>query len=194
MKHVWKDKYWLTVSNLLTACRLLAGPVIVLCMYQSWWNRAFYIFVLAAATDLLDGHLARAFDQQTNLGALLDPMADKTLVLSTLSGLVFLHTPFLPVPLWFWLILFSREILMLAGAAYVVFSKQDISLNPTLLGKMTTLTQIGFLLWLYICFKCNWQPLKTLSIVMMLVLIVAVTSSVHYFFRAYKALFQNQNH
>ncbi len=188
MKRVWDDKYWLTVSNVLTGCRVIAGPIVVMLMYYGWWNRAFYLFLTAAATDLLDGHLARAFDQQTHLGAFLDPIADKLLVLSTVTGVVFFHTPFLRLPYWFWLALFLREVVMVIGAAYLVLTKRDVSLSPSIWGKLTTLTQILFLLWLYVCYRCDWHPVNLFFLLMLSVVMITLSSCVHYILRAQREL------
>ena len=65
---ILQDKRWVNISNIFTLTRILLSPVIVLQMYCRNWNLAFGFFVIGAATDLLDGYLARLLNTQTNLG------------------------------------------------------------------------------------------------------------------------------
>ena len=91
-----------TVPNLLTAIRLILAPFVAWRLLEHDLEGAFWLFVAAAVTDLLDGNLARLLNQRSVLGAWLDPIADKVMLLTTLSMLCLTEV----LPLWLlWLVL-----------------------------------------------------------------------------------------
>ena len=87
-----------TLPNLLTVARLILTPFVARHLYLHDVHGAFWLFVAAALTDLLDGSLARLLDQRSVLGAWLDPIADKVMLLTTLTMLAW--TDLLPIWLW----------------------------------------------------------------------------------------------
>src|SRR4051812_23984930 len=113
----------MNLPNALTVGRIVATPLIaVLPFFNSATLRlvAFILFVLAAVTDYIDGHLARSRKEETDLGRLLDPLADKLLLIGTLVPMLMLAktfpfiTPLGPVglPLWIVLVVLGREVFM----------------------------------------------------------------------------------
>ncbi len=103
-----------TLPNLLTYARILMVPLVVGCViYDTDWARwtALVIFAIAAITDFFDGYLARAWEQQTNLGRMLDPIADKLLVAAVLLALTRVGT-IAGFSLWAALVILCREILV----------------------------------------------------------------------------------
>jgi len=156
-RHIFADKTWLTPSNGLTLSRLLLAPVVVWFLYLGAWPQAFITFVGAAATDLLDGHLARAFDGQTHLGRLLDPIADKVLLLSSFGALSFFHGPLFHVPGWFLLALVARECFMIMGSVFLITHHRIAQVQPLLAGKLSTCLQILFIAWLFISYFAGWH-------------------------------------
>lgn len=108
--HPLAGDQWKTLPNALTGLRLVAVPGLVCVWYAGFPGTAAVLFGVAAATDFLDGYLARLWKQQTALGALLDPLADKLLVAAALCVLVEHHAHFaVTVPA---LIILSRELLV----------------------------------------------------------------------------------
>jgi CDP-diacylglycerol--glycerol-3-phosphate 3-phosphatidyltransferase len=103
---------------------------------------ALVIFLAASLTDWLDGHLARKWNQVTDLGKLLDPLADKVLISAALIGL--LRFPLVPVPLWMVVTIIAREFLI-TGLRTLAASKGYI-LAAEKLGKHKTLSQIVVIL------------------------------------------------
>ena len=102
------------LPNLLTYARILMVPIVVGCVvHDTDWARwtALGIFVLAAITDFFDGYLARAWEQQSNLGRMLDPIADKLLVAAVLLALTRVGT-IAGYSLWAALVILCREILV----------------------------------------------------------------------------------
>ena len=160
-KSLAADKRWLTISNLLTLARLFLAPVIMLCLYNEAWWWSFGLFCFAGFTDVLDGYAARLFGEETHLGELLDPIADKALVLGTFGAFAFFHVPFFHVPAWFWVCLLMREVIMIAGAGCVLLFYDAVPLKPTVWGKLTTFFQLLFIAWVYVCYFADWQPTKT---------------------------------
>ena len=118
-----REKVW-TVPNILTVARIAITPVIALLPFiNGYWPKlaCFLVFVAAAVTDVIDGRLARSTNQVTDLGKILDPLADKLLLLATLGPIYYIsktrHDLYdIPiwgsVPLWFCLLLLGRELAM----------------------------------------------------------------------------------
>jgi len=163
----------ITFSTLLTLVRIVLTPFIVCAMCYFYWGTAFVLFCIAAATDIADGYLARWLDERTFLGACLDPLADKILLLSCFFTLAFVQSPLFSIPLWFVFLVLLKELILVLGAIILYYLKGHIIIHPTLLGKLTTLVQMGFIIWLFACYFFTWIPVKTyysmLTIVMLLV-------------------------
>ena len=151
----------LTLATRVTLLRMLGIPVfIVLVIYylQSlkggapdaayrWW--AFGLFAAVAATDALDGYLARARNEVSPLGRVLDPLADKMLLL---SGLILLTRPDLAgltphIPIWFTALVISRDDLLLGGFFLVRHLAGAVHVQPRWTGKLATVLQMATILW-----------------------------------------------
>jgi cardiolipin synthase len=144
----------LALPNLLTYARIAAVPVVAACLYWQallgggLWLRwlALFIFILAGVTDFFDGYLARAWEQQTALGRMLDPIADKLLVAACLLMLAVDGT-IAGWSLWAALIILCREILVSGLREFL--AELRVSLPVTQLAKWKTVGQlvaVGFLL------------------------------------------------
>lgn len=150
----------LTVPTVLTLMRIALAPFIVGAMINNCWNVAFFLFVCASVTDVADGFLARLRNEQTFLGACLDPIADKILLLSIFFTLAFIKTPLFHIPLWFVLLVLVREMIIVGGALLMYAFNKKIKINPTLLGKMTTVSHVLFITWLFACYFFNWHSVQ----------------------------------
>ena len=132
----------MTIPNLLTLGRLLLVPCFIAASVAGMYTLAFVIFVSAAATDILDGWLARRLNQRSLLGALLDPAADKLLMV---SGYLFytLNTalPLVVIPGWLTFVVFIRDFL-LAVFAYLLYTRVHVKqFPPSWAGKASTVLQ-----------------------------------------------------
>jgi CDP-diacylglycerol--glycerol-3-phosphate 3-phosphatidyltransferase len=143
------DPRW-SLPNLLTYGRLVAVPVVVGCLFwpDEFWMRwtALGIFIVAGITDFLDGYLARALSQQSSLGRMLDPIADKLLVAAVLMMLVADHT-ISSTSLWAAIIILCREILVSGLREFLAELK--VSLPVSRVAKWKTAMQLvalGFLI------------------------------------------------
>ncbi len=145
----------LTVANQLTLLRMLLIPALVILVLYGINGWALVVFVVAGVTDGLDGMLARWWGQRTSLGALLDPMADKLLVLSTF---VVLTLPDLDLPnqfpVWLTVLVISRDVIIVVTAAIVHFSVGRRTFTPTILGKAATLV---YILSATVALFLNWR-------------------------------------
>ncbi len=128
----------LTLANRLTILRILMTPVIIVLLLYREIGAAFGMFLLAGVTDGLDGFFARRRGQRTALGMVLDPLADKLLLMSAVVVL----TKLKELPSWFAIIVVSRDLILIGGALILYMFIGKVSLPPSWLGKLTTVLQI----------------------------------------------------
>lgn len=127
---------WL--PNFITIGRLVLTPAAIDMIVGDHWRAAFAIFALAGASDALDGWLAKTFDLRTELGAVLDPIADKALIVSIYATLAIKGV----LPPWLALLVISRDV-MIVGAVFVSWLlARSIDLSPLPVSKATTAAQL----------------------------------------------------
>ena len=133
----------LTPANQLTLLRMLLIPAFVILVVYGHLGWALVVFVTAGVTDALDGLIARWSGQKTSLGAWLDPMADKLLLVTTF---VVLSIPSLnlanPLPLWLTICIISRDVVIVATVAIVNLAIGPRTFRPSVYGKIATGTYI----------------------------------------------------
>ena len=129
---------WLTLPNLFTLARLLLAPIIVSAILHRRAFAALSLFAIAAATDVIDGYLARHFSAATAAGAFLDPIADKLLLTSVYLALALAGS----VPWWLVGAIFARDLLILASAAVALLATKLRAFPPSVWGKASTFFQI----------------------------------------------------
>jgi cardiolipin synthase len=148
----------MTLANQITLVRILLIPVfVVFAVYYSAsvregvpeeWLRwcAVVVFVIAAISDGLDGWIARRFNQRSALGVVLDPIADKGLLLTAIITLsLFPWT--VGLPLWFPVLVIARDIVILVGCGLLKFFTGHIEVRPSMLGKVATALQMATVAW-----------------------------------------------
>lgn len=124
----------LTLANRLTIFRILMTPVITVLLLYRHVGLALALFLLAGISDGLDGFIARSRKEKTTLGMVLDPVADKLLLMSAVVTLTILKE----LPRWFAVILVSRDILLIGGAVILYMFLGKVAMPPSWLGKITT--------------------------------------------------------
>lgn len=142
----------ITYSTWLTIFRICLIPFISFSLYTSAWHSALVLFLIASLTDILDGYLARLRDERTKLGALLDPVADKFLILTVYTTLFFSTTPYVQVPAWFLTIILFKEIALVTGGFFLYRRHKNVSVHVSLSGKAAMLIQVMFVAWLILVF------------------------------------------
>ena len=178
----------LTVANQLTLLRIILIPAFVLLVVYGQLGAALTVFIVAGVTDALDGLIARLAGQGTSLGAWLDPMADKLLLVSTF---IVLTVPSIPLanhlPLWLTITVISRDIVIVGVVAIVNLAVGPRTFRPSLLGKAAT---AAFILTSVVIMYFNYEEetsvLVTLGIWLSLVL--TLVSATDYFFRLRKLI------
>jgi phosphatidylglycerophosphate synthase len=133
----------ITVPNLLTVFRMVLIPVFVSLLFYQRFALALAIFILAGITDGLDGLLARRFNQKSQLGTILDPIADKLMLVTSfvvLSMRAVFPQPLpshLPVPFWVTIAVISRDVFILVGAAAINVVTDSAGFGHRCSGKST---------------------------------------------------------
>ncbi|ABD87881.1 CDP-alcohol phosphatidyltransferase [Rhodopseudomonas palustris BisB18] len=129
-----------SIPNIITLGRILLVPVIVWAIASNQMEIAFALFIVAGVSDAVDGFLAKRFNMASELGALLDPLADKALLVSIYVALGIESA----IPRWLVILVVSRDI-MIVGAVIVswVFGK-PIPMKPLMVSKLNTVAQVGF--------------------------------------------------
>jgi CDP-diacylglycerol--glycerol-3-phosphate 3-phosphatidyltransferase len=152
----------MTTANKITIFRILLIPIFVWLTLdyirdfqkgnEREWQRlvACMIFVVAAISDAVDGYIARRYHQKSELGTFLDPLADKTLLVSAmiLLSIRFKDTsPFDLLPLWFPVLVISRDLIVLGGVVLIHMLAGKVTARPRLVGKCATFFQMIVLGW-----------------------------------------------
>ena len=176
----------LKVPNIISLCRIGMVPIFLILLSKNRFTPALYVFVIAAVTDALDGAVARWFDIRTELGAILDPFADKLLLLSALVVLTFEHA--LPV----WLLIFAaiRDIVLVLGYMMISFAAGErFPVRPSIFGKMTTVLLIvcviGTMAGNFGMAQRDWYVILYVTGAMLIV------SGIHYLYQALVYLSQH---
>ena len=134
----------MNIPNILTISRVLAIPFFIVALMYGYNGAALAIFVIAGLTDAFDGLIARAYHLRTNIGAFLDPLADKLLLASTIISLSLVTQPN-ALPIWFAVTLISRDIIITVGIAALFMLGVKFPIAPTIIGKLTTFLQVALI-------------------------------------------------
>ena len=129
----------MNIPNFLSLLRIILVPVIVIFLIQDSYAKALIAFTAAGLTDALDGTLARLMNQQTELGAFLDPLADKILLSTSFISL----SIFGLIPGWLTVIVISRDFIILLGIIILSMMSVKYEIKPLFVSKITTALQIG---------------------------------------------------
>ncbi len=128
----------MNIPNLLTVLRIVLVPVIVILLIQGQFAKALVCFVIAGVTDGLDGMLARILNQQTVVGAYLDPVADKALVISMFTTLAVVGV----IPAWLAVVVISRDCIILGGILVLTLMSVSLEIKPSFVSKINTMLQL----------------------------------------------------
>jgi cardiolipin synthase (CMP-forming) len=183
-------RHLLNIPNILTLSRLAAIPVLLAFLSKGRYTYGLYVFALAAITDSLDGTVARWFNAKTEIGAFLDPFADKLMLLSTFIVLTLQEA----IPGWLLGVLIIRDVVIVAGYFMIsFFASMRIPVRPTYFGKACTFLQIFCIIGALSRFTQRfpghvfyWQGLLYLT------LIITALSGVQYAYRGLAILATNE--
>ena len=151
----------MNLPNILTLIRVLLIPVFVILVMNQSFGWALFIFALAGITDGVDGLIARLTRQRTELGAYLDPIADKLLLSSAFITLAIFEL----LPSWLTVIVITRDVIILVGILVMTLNHYEVKIQPSLVGKVTTTFQIStILLVLMTGYGSLFKSLSTMGI------------------------------
>jgi cardiolipin synthase len=120
--------------------RILLVPILVWSIASGELELAFWLFVLAGASDAVDGFLAKRFHMQTELGAYLDPLADKALLISIYVSLAMVEL----IPRWVAIAVVTRDVMIIGAILLSVLLAQPVKIRPLVVSKVNTAVQIAF--------------------------------------------------
>ncbi|MFL6211032.1 MAG: CDP-alcohol phosphatidyltransferase family protein [Pyrinomonadaceae bacterium] len=184
----------ITLPNLLTVLRMMLIPVFVSLLVYQRFGWALFIFVIAGVTDGLDGLLARNLKQGSELGRILDPIADKLMLVTAFVALSqhnILPSPLprhFPIPFWVTAAVISRDIFIIVGAAAINIVTGFRGFRPSLLGKVSTTVQICAIIAVLVAAHYPVISGYLLPTVYFTVFILTVASGLHYIFHAARLL------
>jgi cardiolipin synthase len=165
----------MTVPNLITTIRIILAPVFVIYLINDEFLPALIVFLLCAVSDGLDGMVARLMNQRSKLGAYLDPLADKLLLVAafvTLSVRGYL-------PAWLTVLVFSRDTIILLGVLVLFLNRTEFTIKPTSVSKITTwlqfLTIFAVLSQAYVPSFAKFYPY-----IFYLTALLTISSGLHY--------------
>lgn len=170
----------MNLPNSLTALRILLIPVMVGFLVYEQPDRALIVLLVAGITDALDGAVARFTNQRTRLGEILDPLADKLLLVSAFVTLSALHL----VPSWVAIVVVSRDLILIIGTMVARFTDSPLDITPTVLGKSTTAVQLLYLLLVLLAAARGYDP-GLLHPLLFLLVLVTISSGFHYLYRGF---------
>ena len=177
-----------TLPNLLTFARLVALPFLIIAIVEGEQMQAFAIFFAMAVSDFVDGYLARHFGMASPLGALLDPIADKLLLVSTFIVFALKSTPTnIHIPLWLVLMTVGRDVLFVAAALVMALGLGIKSFPPTFLGKANTFAEISTIVAILMN-NVDRMPAWVADVCFPVTALLTIASGVHYVFRASAAI------
>jgi cardiolipin synthase len=172
---------WNQLPNTITLARLFMVPALILVLKDEDYRLALLIFLVAGISDALDGYIAKKYNFVTQFGAVLDPVADKLLLVSAYIMLSIIgHVPF-----WLVLAVVSRDLFIVGGYMVVTSLMGAVTMNPSLLSKLNTLMQIILVIAILADQAAGQSHYQSHQLVLTgliyIVLLTTIASGIHYF-------------
>ena len=175
----------MNLPNAITIIRILLIPLFLYKIIQGEMIFATAVYLTAAITDGLDGFIARVWNLQTKLGTFLDPMADKLLITTSFLTLSVLKI----IPLWLALAVISRDFIIVGGSLLVYLMKDELTIRPQPIGKVTTFFQFSYILMVLIQSAYDITFVSNLYVPMIMFTgFLTIISGLVYIFDGLKAL------
>ncbi|NND00996.1 MAG: hypothetical protein HKN85_12510 [Gammaproteobacteria bacterium] len=130
------------IPNLLTLARIGLVPLLLVLLQEQQFLMSLYVFIIAGITDGLDGFIAKRFNAQTQLGAILDPLADKALLVSSYVMLSMMGL----IPYWLMIVVVFRDLVIVSGYLIMVLFFGSVEMRPLRISKLNTVLQIAFII------------------------------------------------
>lgn len=169
----------MNLPNFLSLARALTIPLFIIFFEESF---AVWIFTAAVITDMLDGAIARLFNMKTTLGSILDPLADKMLLI--IAFIMLTRTD--AIPMWFTVIVISRDVMIVVGWFIIYLVGSHMVLSSTFLSKLTTILQSTTIILYLMRLPKEYSPLVEQYAYMMLAL--TIVSGIDYVIKGSRQL------
>lgn len=171
----------MNLPNTLTITRIILIPLFVTAIIYGRYDYALYVFVIAALTDLFDGLTARIKGQKTELGALLDPIADKFLLVTSFI----LFSIYGLLPKWLTITIISRDIIIITGWLILYIVTHNAKVDASILGKIAIALQL--ILIAYILIRTNIPVLPDIQkYLIWITAFLTIVSGLHYIYRGFR--------
>jgi len=164
------------IPNLITVVRLLLVPPIVVSLLRADYGLALLLFVAAGLSDALDGFLAKTFNWTSRLGGLLDPIADKLLLVSCYLALTWQGL----IPVWLTALVIGRDLVILIGAIVYNAVVERLEAAPSVISKINTLSQLVLVVAVLFNYGAQLLPAGWLDILFHGVFATTLLSGVDY--------------
>ena len=174
----------MTFANLITLLRIALIPLFVSALFYQKFGWALLTFIVAGASDAIDGAIARTFDQSSALGKILDPIADKLLMTTAfvvLSMPIMVAGENLPVPFWLTASVIARDVLIVSVAGAIFIATSFRGFRPSVWGKASTFVQVLGVVLILVAAAFS-QFTFYLPVVYFTVFLFAAISGIHYIF------------
>jgi cardiolipin synthase len=168
---------WL--PNAISLLRIVLIAPILLSIINGDYGLALLLFVIAGGSDGIDGYLAVRYNWQTRIGALLDPIADKLLVMGMFVTFAFLGL----IPVWLTVIVILRDAVIFGGAVAYNYLIEPVQGEPSRISKLNTALQLLFLLFVLSRAGFNWPDAITITVLGASILVTVVISGIDYVWR-----------
>ena len=173
----------MTIPNLVTAIRIVLAPVFLIYLINSQFLAALIVFLICAVSDGLDGALARVFNQKSKLGAYMDPLADKLILVAAFVALSIIGI----LPPWLAVTVIARDMMILLGISVLFLNRLEVIIKPSFLSKMTTWAQ-----FVTVLIVLSEYYLPTIPIlypyIFYLTGLLTISSGLHYMYRGFKMI------
>jgi len=168
----------MTLPNVITLLRILLTPLLVWLLLDHRMKQALLVFLIAGFSDGLDGLIARVFHQKSKLGAYLDPLADKLLLVSAFILLGYMQK----IPYWLVIITVSRDAIIVLGIVTLMLHQLRVEIKPLVLSKFNTLLQ---LLTIFVVLGSVYfaPPAWGLMLLFTITALLSIASGLHYILR-----------
>jgi cardiolipin synthase len=161
-----------SIPNIITLTRILLVPIIVWAIGSGEMEIAFVIFIVAGVSDAVDGFLAKRFNMTSELGALLDPLADKALLVSIYIALGLWGA----VPHWLVILVVSRDIMIVAAVIVSWLFDKPVAMKPLMVSKLNTVAQVAFAALVLAALGFGFKPMPYDRILMGCVTVLTLSS------------------
>ena len=162
----------MSIPNIITLGRILLVPIVVWAIASNQMEIAFAVFVIAGVSDAVDGFLAKRFNMASELGAMLDPLADKALLVSIYMALGIWGA----IPRWIVILVVSRDIMIVSAVIVSWLFDKPIAMNPLMVSKINTVLQVALAALVLASLTFDFNPSPYDAILMGLVTVFSLAS------------------